>query len=178
MDWDKLKFTKSEDDLMEFTFKHPTTSFNGKELAQKLKVSQTAIATMAKRLSKAGLLIFEKKILLSIKLNREDEDIFTLKRIYNLRNLYASGLVKEISDTLPGTTLILFGSYSHGEDIENSDIDLAVIGAKEKFFSLKIFEKLLERKISIQYYDSLGSIDKNLRSNIVNGITLKGAIKL
>lgn len=178
MDWNKLKFTKKEEDLMEFLFTHPTTSFNGKELAQKLRVSQTTIAKRARRLSKLGLLTLDKKILLSIKLNREDKDIFVLKRIYNLKRLYASGVVKALSADIPGITLILFGSYSYGEDTEDSDIDLALVGEKEKLLDITQFEKILGKKLSLHFYDSFASINKHLRNSIINGIVLNGAIKL
>lgn len=53
-----------------------------------------------------------------------------------------------------GTTVILFGSYSRGDDTINSDIDIAIIGAKERTIKLTKYEKILERKIVINSYDS------------------------
>ena len=59
-----------------------------------------------------------------------------------------------------------------------SDIDIAIIGGSEKDLRLEIFEKLLERKIIINYYKSFKEIRNELLSNILNGITLKGAVDL
>lgn len=178
MDWDKLKFTKLDNEIMEFLFRNPTTSFMGKEIANKVKVSQTAVAKSISRLSKIGLVNREKKILLSIKLNRDDKDLFELKRIYNLKSIYSSGLLEKLSKNLPGSTIILFGSYSSGEDTEESDIDLAIIGYKDKKIDLMKFENKLQRKIQIHYFNNLKDIEKNLRESIINGITLKGSITL
>ena len=40
------------------------------------------------------------------------------------------------------------------------------------------FHKALERAIIINYYSSFKDIDKHLLNNILNGITLKGAVEL
>ena len=62
MDWNKLKFTKLDDGLVEFFFKYPTTTFMAKELAIKLNVSQTAISKSVGRLGKLGILEKKKKL--------------------------------------------------------------------------------------------------------------------
>ncbi len=178
MDWNKLKFTKLDSEIMEFLFKNPTTSFMGKEIANRVKVSQTAVAKSISRLSKIGLVNREKKIVLSIKLNRDNKDLFDLKRVYNLKNIYSSEIIGELSKDFPGSTIILFGSYSSGEDTEESDIDLAVIGYKEKKIGLIKFENKFQRKIQIHYFNNLKNIEKNLRESIINGITLKGSIAI
>ena len=176
MDWDKLKFTKLDNEIIEFLFRNPTTSFMGKEIADKVKFSQTAVAKSIERLSKMGIVIREKKIVLSIKLNRDDKDLFYLKRIYNLKSIYSSGLMNKLSKELPGSTIILFGSYSSGEDTEESDIDLAAVGYIEKKIDLVKFENKLQRKIEISFFNDLKKIDKNLKESILNGIILKGSV--
>ena len=178
MDWNKLKFTKLENEIIEFLFRNPTSIFNGKELANSLNVSQTAIAKSVKNLSKLELLIVEKKIILSIKLNRMNKEIFTLKKIFNLKEMYSTGLVSNLSDVFAGATIVLFGSYSHGEDTEGSDIDIAIIGYGEKKLDLERFEKKLERKIQLHFFKKDNEIHKNLKENIINGIILEGAVKL
>ncbi|MEK6909382.1 MAG: nucleotidyltransferase domain-containing protein [Nanoarchaeota archaeon] len=178
MDWNKLKFTKLENNILEFLFRNPTTIFNGKDLSTKLKVSQTAISKSVKNLSRIELLDVKKRILLSIKLNREDKDIFSLKRIFNLKEMYASGLIKKLSTEFPGSAIVLFGSYSYGEDTEESDIDIAVIGYMEKDINLKGFEAKLQREIQIHFFKKNEDIHKNLKENIINGIILDGALSL
>jgi predicted nucleotidyltransferase len=74
--------------------------------------------------------------------------------------------------------LILFGSFSRGEDTINSDIDIVVIGRKEKVLRLVEFEKQFERKININYYESFEKIHKHLKENLANGIMLSGGFEL
>ena len=121
----------------------------------------------------------------SIGLNRDNPKTITLKRVENLRMIYNLGLVDFLEEKFPGSTIILFGSYSRGEDVwineENgykSDIDIAIIGAKEKQIELTKFDKLLERIIIINFYRSFKKIHKNLRDNILNGILLSGSVDI
>jgi predicted nucleotidyltransferase len=181
MDWDKLKFTKLEEEILNFLFRNPTSEFNGKELAKEVKASQTAVAKSIKSLFEKNIINLKKKILLSIRLNREDEDIFILKRIYNLKNLYSSELVNELSKNFKGGSISVFGSYASGEDTEDSDIDIAIIdNSKKKIEDNRLlkYEKKLQRNISLHFFKDLKSINSNLRNNIINGIILKGALTL
>ena len=96
----------------------------------------------------------------------------------NLGFLYESGLVDYLIEKYSESTIILFGSYSYGEDNSSSDIDFAVIGAKEKNVQLEKYEEILERKILLQFYKNLKEINKNLKENILNGIIIKGGVEL
>lgn len=181
MDIYKEKFTSLQRGILRFLFIKPEKSFNQRQLARNLKVSATAIAKSLSGLKNENLITAEKdkeNKRITIKLNRENKAIFYLKRIENLRLIHESGLLNFLSEKFPFSTIILFGSYSLGEDISTSDIDIAIIGAKEKELNLENFEKLLERKISLNFYPSLKGIETNLKSNILNGITLKGGIDL
>ena len=184
MDKDKLKFTSwfagfagVQRSVMELLFDFPTTVFSEREMARQLDVSPTAIAKAVRRLEEAGLASVKKKFLLDIRLAAENEKVTEMKRVSNLGKLYSSGLVSFFSDNLPGATVVLFGSYACGEDTERSDIDLAVIGTEEKALKLESFEKTLRRRINVQFFGSR-KIDKNLKENIINGITLKGHVTL
>jgi predicted nucleotidyltransferase len=105
-----------------------------------------------------------------------------MKRVENLKLIYESGIVNYLHEEFPACAIILFGSYSLGEDIltlENpSDIDLAIVGTKGKEINLIKFNKLLERSININFYGSWSEIHKNLKNNILNGILLKGCVDL
>ncbi|PIU89407.1 hypothetical protein COS64_00860 [archaeon CG06_land_8_20_14_3_00_37_11] len=101
-----------------------------------------------------------------------------LKRADNLKKIYESSLADFLEKEFAGATIILFGSYSRGEDATTSDIDIAVIGRKEKTLNLTQFSRLLERKIIINYYDSWEKIHKHLKENLCNGITLAGGVEL
>lgn len=173
----KLKFTILQQEILRFLFVKAGKAFNARQIALALEVSQTAIGKALPLLQNEGFAIVNKEAgRLSIELNRDKPEILGLKRADNLKQLYETGLVQFLYDQFPGTSIILFGSYSLGEDTLTSDIDLAVIGVKEKQLELTEFEKLLERDILINYYPSLSVIDKPLRHNILNGIVLRGAI--
>ena len=157
------------------------TSLNARAIARFLNVSQPAISKSLPDLERKGLVKVKKDKesgRFSIELNRERHEIIWLKRTVNLKQLYESGLIQLFYDTFPSANIILFGSYSFGEDTLNSDIDVAIIGAKEKNIILKEFEKVLERRININYYDSLKKLNKHFLNNLLNGIILKGAIEL
>jgi len=165
---------------MRLLFVKVGTLLNMNNIAKNLHVSQPAVLKAIPLLQKEGFIIAQQdkdSSRWSIELNRDDKRIIGLKRSDNLKQIYESGLVKHIYDLFPGATVILFGSYAHGEDTANSDIDLAVIDGDKKEIDKK-FSKILEREIVINYYKSFKSIDSSLLSNILNGITLKGSVEL
>ena len=181
MDMYKLKFTRLQNEIIRYLSIKSGGSFNLRGLARPLNVSLTAVSKALKLLEQENLVKVEKDSdskRLSIELNKKNPRIFTLKRIENLKLLHESGLVDYLSEKLPGRTIILFGSYAFGEDTIDSDIDIAVIGSKEKDIKLTKFDKMLERTIFLHFYDSLDKIEKNLRANILNGITLEGAVEI
>lgn len=166
---------------MEFLFENAGKSFNQRNLAKELIVSSTAIAKSLKTLEKERLILLGKDPstkIISISLNRDNSRIIQLKRAYNLKAIYESGLFEFLDQKFIGATIILFGSYSFGEDTVNSDIDIAIVGKKEQDLELKAYEKTLNRKINFQFYPNLKEIHKNLKENLLNGIILKGGIEL
>ena len=92
--------------------------------------------------------------------------------------MYLSGLSDYMHMELAGGTMILFGSYSKGEDTNTSDIDLAVIGRKQKILHLEEYEKRLHRKMNVQFYKSWKDTHEHLKNNILNGIILHGSVEL
>lgn len=177
----KLKLTGLQQDILSIFFIYPEQTFNGRALAKKLSVSQPAISKAIKNLIRENLIIVDKDKetkRLSIKLNQDNKRIFEMKRVENLKLIYESGLSDFLHEKLPGCTVILFGSYSRGEDTTESDIDFAVIGAKEKTVDLAKFEKILERKIIVNFYPSFKNIHRHLKDSILNGILFFGGVNL
>ena len=177
----KLKFTKLQNEIFRLLCIKAGQGLNQRNIAKLLRVSPTAVAKALKQLEKDQLVKVEKSKTMNlnlVELNRDNPKAIALKRINNLKLIYESGLIDLLEEKFPGCTIILFGSYSLGEDTINSDIDIAVIGSKEKRIDLTKFDKLLERNIFINYFDNLRKINRNLRENIINGITLHGTIEL
>jgi predicted nucleotidyltransferase len=176
----KLKYTRLQNEIIRFLFIKAGESFSQNALARALKVTPAAISKALAELEKEELISIEKDRdtnHLSIGLNTQNPDIFWMKRADNLKLLHESGLVEYLTERFPGGTIILFGSYAFGEDTVDSDIDIAVIGCSSKKLELSEFEKILERAILVQYY-RLSETDTNIKSNILNGITLHGVIEV
>ena len=175
----KLKLTGLQQDILSIFFIYPEKSFNGRVLARRLGVSPPAIPKAIKGLEKRDFILVDKDQetkRLSIKLNRDNKRMFEMKRVENLKLIYESGLADFLENKFPGAAIIFFGSYSRGEDTSKSDVDIAIIGAKEKSVDLAKFEKILERNIAINFYPSFKSIHKHLRDSIFNGILLSGSV--
>ena len=178
MDIHKLNFTQLEQKLFSFLALRAGEKFSQREVAHILDVSPTAIANSLKVLLKENLVKIEKtKTINFIFFNRDEPYAIELKRVENLKNLYLVGFSNFLEEELAGATIILFGSFSKGEDTNNSDIDIAVIERKEKMLDLEGYEKKLYRKINVNFYDSW-RIHKHLKNNILNGILLHGSIEL
>ncbi len=181
MDIYKQNFTKLQQEILRLLFANMGETFNQREVAKKLKKSPTAVAKSLKYLQKQNLLKISKNKTSNfsiIGLNLENKKIFEMKRIENLRLIHESGLFDFLEEKFLGKTILLFGSYSFGEDTKDSDIDIAIIGSKEENINLEKFEKILEKEIRIQFYKDLTNIHKNLKENLFNGIVLAGGFRI
>jgi len=177
----KLKLTNLQHEILRLLFIKTGMSLNQNSIAKILKVSPPAVMKAIPALEKEDLIKIKQdkeSKRWAIELNRENHKVMQLKRADNLKQIYESGLADFLEKEFAGATIILFGSYSKGEDTINSDIDMAVVGRKEKSIDLERFENSLERKININCYESFGKIHKNLRENIFNGIVLFGGVEL
>jgi len=177
----KLKLTNLQQKIMRLLFVKAGTSLNQRQISRFLQVSQPAVMKALPVLEKENLVkIWQDKESKrwSIELNRVNHRIMQLKRADNLKQIYESGLADFLEEKFAGASIILFGSYSRGEDLINSDIDIAIIGRKETVVNLSEYEKLLERTINLNFYPSFHKIHKELKENLCNGIVLIGGIEL
>ena len=94
-----------------------------------------------------------------------------------LFELNESGLINYLWEKLSPEAIVLYGSFSRGESIENSDIDLFILG-KERFIKLEEFEKKLNKNVHILFKKSLKELPSELKNNVLNGIILKGYLKI
>ena len=177
----KLKFTTLQEEIFRYLCIKAGASFNARGIALPLGVSLPAIIKSLPGLKKEGRVIIQQDKASkrwSIELNRDNKRVIQLKRAENLKMLYESGFADFLEEKFAGAAIVLFGSYSRGDDTTNSDIDIAIIGRKSKEVGLTELEKLLERKISLNFYDSFKEIHKHLKESIFNGIILSGGFEL
>lgn len=171
-----MKNTDTKEKVLELLFSYPLRSFHLRELSRLLNISPPAISVSLKKLEKEKLILINKtKFLYGIKANIDNQSFKNMKRIHNLNRIYNSELFDYLKEKFPFNTLILFGSYSKGDDTEKSDIDIA-IDNKEKKLDLENYEKKLNRKINIEFVD-FSKVSKELNNSIINGIVLAGYIE-
>lgn len=53
------------------------------------------------------------------------------KRLFNLSEIYKSGIIDFLIKEYSPNSISLIGNYSRGEDIEKSDVDIVVISDKK-----------------------------------------------
>lgn len=177
----KLKFTRLQNEIFRLLCIKAGMPLNQREIAGLLKVSPTAVSKAIKKMEHDKYIKVGRSgnlKLKTIEIDRNNPFIIGMKRAENLKMIYESGIIDFLEDNFPGCTVILFGSYSLGEDTLSSDIDIAVIGSKKKEINTEKFDKILERKVFIHFYESFSGMKSNLKSNILNGIVLAGAIEL
>jgi len=163
--------------LQEF-FDFPKKDFYIRELSRRTKLAQTSVIAHLKALLKEKLIIKKKDgIYPSFKANRDNEMFKIYKKFDLILRINQTGLLNYIYDSCLPDCIILFGSASKGEDVEESDIDLFV-QAREKKLNLEKYEKLLNRRISLFFEENFSRLSKELKNNILNGIVLKGYIKV
>src|SRR3989344_447002 len=129
----KLKLTSLQQEILRLLFVNAGKTLNALGVAKALDVSQPAVSKAIPLMVKANLIKVEKDKdsgRLAIELNRDNHKVMQLKRVENLKLIYESGLADFLEKEFAGATIILFGSYSRGEDTVNSDIDIAVVGRK------------------------------------------------
>ena len=167
--------SKNERLIVETFFRAPERTFYLRELAEETGISASTVSRIVKKLDKRGILEVEKD--LKMKIFASGKQFKNLKRAYNLWKLEESNLIDEIQEKSVPEAIILFGSYSRGEDKEKSDIDIAVINGRKPEIKLSKHEEKLGRKISIQTVDRQ-QIGNNFLETISNGITLRGHLEL
>lgn len=162
--------------VLDAFFENPSREFYLRELSRLLKLSMPTIISTTDKLAKENLIIKTKgKVLTKVMANRENANFVKSKRVYNLELIYNSYIVDYLSKSYnQPKCIILFGSFSRGEDIEKSDIDIAVITNKKLDIDLPEYEKKLKRAINLHEIN-LSKISEEFRANLANGIVLEGS---
>jgi len=181
----KLYEETARNKIIEILFKYPEKEFSLSDLAKEAGVAKANIGGILTDFQEAGLISIEKLAKIwRIKANQTNWLFIRSKIVYNLNFVYKSGLVEFLVDHFKNPkSIVLFGSFRKGEDLSNSDIDIAiesdeineyeVIGLRE----LSEFESMIERRIQLHLF-SRQSVDINVFNNIANGILLWGFLEV
>jgi predicted nucleotidyltransferase len=149
-----------------------------KEISRKINLAPTSVRKHLETLEKQNILLkkqgdrFKGYIA-----NRDSEEFLFSKKVLNIYKIYQSRLVDYIYDVCVPNSIILFGSFSIGEDIEKSDIDIFV-ESKEKKLDLSKFKKILNKEINLFFNPDINKLNNELKNNILNGTVLKGFLRV
>lgn len=162
-------------------FAEPTKAHYLLEISKKAGLAHTSVKQHLLVLKKEGIIkeSVEERGVRKFPLYKADFDsreYKCYKRIYNVEQIKKSGLLNFLKDRLMPRTVILFGSYSKGEDVEDSDVDVFVECSKEEL-DLSRFEKVLNRRIQLHFKREFKEYPKELKNNIVNGMVLDGYLE-
>src|SRR3989344_5679157 len=156
----------------------PTQEFGLREISRIAKLAPVSVLRYLREFERKKLIkTLKKKDKPIYKAERENENFIFYKRLSILYELHNSGLVEYLWQKLAPQALILYGSHAKGESTENSDIDIFVIGKKEEI-ELSKFKNFFGKEIHIMFDSDFKEIPKELKNNLINGIILKGYLKL
>lgn len=164
--------------LLKLFLDSPTEIFRLREIARLSKISPPSVMIYLKEFEKERLIKRQVKRNIPFYSAYRDNNTFVLyKKISIFFELSNIGLVDYLWDKLSPEAIILYGSFAKGESIENSDIDLFILG-KESNLDIAEYEKILNKKIHLFFKESIKEISNELKNNILNGIILRGYIKV
>lgn len=168
--------------ILELFFRNPDNEYSLSEIAKETKVAKANIGKILENLEKNELIKIKKlPNIWIIKANLENQNYVNSKIVYNLNFIYRSGLVEFLNGYYKNPkAIILFGSFRKGEDINGSDIDIAIendINEIKYLKELYEFEKEIKRKIQIHLFNRK-NVNFNLFNNIANGIVLTGFLEV
>ncbi len=168
-------------------YKFPDKEFSLTELAKLANVAKPNLGKILGELHAVDYIELVKlNIIWRIKANQRSWYFIRDKIVYNLSIIYQSGIVEFLANYFGNPKIIvIFGSFRKGEDISNSDIDIAIETDRmneDKYLldrckELKGYESLFDRKIQIHLFDRK-NVDINLFNNIANGIVLFGFLEV
>ncbi|MEM3374559.1 MAG: nucleotidyltransferase domain-containing protein [Candidatus Woesearchaeota archaeon] len=174
-----MKKKNIKEQIKEYYFINPNTKMRVREIEKRLKLPLPSVIRYCKELEKEGILTTIKTgNVVFYTADKINQNYLLEKKLFNIKSLYKLGLIDFIKKELSNPVIIVFGSYSKGEDIETSDIDIYIETLSKKEIDLKKFEKLLHRKIHIFRNENLKNINPNLANNIINGIILNNYIEV
>ena len=166
--------------IKEYFLSNPTAKNRVRELERILKLPLPSVINYCKELEKEGILTTIK--ISNIRLyasDRQNKNYKLEKRLYNIKQIYESGIIDYLKHELSNPPIVLFGSFSKGEDIETSDIDLYIETPSKKKINLEKYQKILKKEIQIFKNKNLNEISNpHLANNIINGITLNNYIEV
>jgi len=165
--------------IKEHFFINPAAKLRVREIERTLKLPLPSVIRYCHELEQEEILTIAKTGTVNFYTASRSETYLLEKKLYNIKQLYVSGLINYLKIELSNPAIVLFGSFAKGEDLEESDIDLYIETPSKKQLNLEKFKKILKREVQIFQHKSLKEItNHHLANNIINGITLNNYIEV
>jgi predicted nucleotidyltransferase len=135
--------------IIEFFLNNPSKEFTWTDINRKLKIAKASTTKwLSFLLSNNFLVKIDRSGASFYKLNQDFEIVKQTKVLYNL-----TALIPFFKKPI-GARIFLYGSASRGEDKEDSDIDLLIIGerTKEILKTIRELESKLNRRVKPSFY--------------------------
>jgi predicted nucleotidyltransferase len=156
---------------------NPTKKHHIRRISAKIGLATTSVKNHIIELEKEGMVIEGKDTFKFYEADFENDRFRFYKKINSLESIEVSGLLDYIEEKTGAEVIYLFGSVAKGEDTSLSDIDLYV-QSPETPIVLSGYEKVLGKKIQLHFSENFDDLPKELRNNIINGIRLRGYLKV
>jgi predicted nucleotidyltransferase len=168
--------------VLEIFFDNPLPKgigFQLREISRTINLAPKSVKNYLEELEKNDLIIQKPHRIHEYPIyyaNRDNEYFKLLKKQNTIKKINESGLLNFLEEKCLPEVIILFGSASRGEDLEESDIDI-FLECSEKKLNLNIYEKELNRKINLFFEKDFNKLSNELKNNLINGYKLKGYLK-
>ena len=154
--------------------------FQLREISRKVQVAPPSVKKYLTELEAQGLIIKKKHRIYGYPVYyalRDNENFKYAKKLDLLERINASGFLDHLWEQCMPEVIILFGSASRGEDLRESDIDI-FLESQEVKINFGKYEKEMQRKINLFFSTNFHRLSKELKNNLLNGVILKGYLKV
>ena len=168
------------EEVQRFFFAYPSRTPSLSQLAEELSMHKGTASRAVRRLEDEGFLAVEVLgRIWRITCSAEHAYHRTRKVAYHLGLILDSGIIERIRSAHPMGAIILYGSVRKGDDVESSDIDLAIESNSDRTESFGTIDLGYRSSVPVNLrFFSRKRIDPHLFSNIGNGIVLDGFLEV
>lgn len=159
------------DKLLELFFENPYSTFTIREISKKTKIPSSTVQRYLKKLRKIKLIDKENRANITPYFKNK-------KTFFIIDKIFKTGLIDYLEETMAPSAIVLFGSARKGEYEKNSDIDIFIESTSKDKLNIHNFEKKLGHKIQLFIKKNIHDLPDDLFNNIMNGIKLKGYLKI
>jgi len=170
-------YNLNEQRILKEFFENPTKKFHILELARITSLHPNTVLSSLNSLYKKNMIKQEKKRhIKEVYANTENKEFIMEKKLFNLKQIYESGITEFLIKIYKPEAISLIGSYSSGEDIEKSDIDIVIITKIKEDSDTSKYKKILKREINLITTD-YKEMSNEFYINLINGILLYGYLE-